>query len=223
MAINARKIDDALPLPCDQATARDSYDPRFRRLIGTVDWARLPAAVQRRFSKRVGTAQVTLYCGTIIATRHNAAGWLLAQLCRVVGGPLPLYCDAGVAAAVAVSEDGVSGGQCWTRIYARRHGFPQVIHSAKRFAGPTGLEEYLGAGLGMALSVAAHDWGLSFTSDHYFLKIGALRLRLPCWLSPGTTLVTHRDLGDGVFAFDLSVTHALLGGLVAQHAIFHDT
>ena len=73
-------------------------------------------------------------------------------------------------ALVSVSEESSSGGQCWTRIYARPGHFPQVIHSAKRFCGPTGLEEYLGRGLGMALRVQALDDGIAFVSDHYFLR-----------------------------------------------------
>jgi hypothetical protein len=199
-----------------------SYDPRFRRLVGTDGWAQLPPTVQRRFSKRITAANLTVFRGTIIETRLSAAGWLLAQLTRLIGAPLPLHRDAGVAAAVAVSEDGHSGGQCWTRIYARHHGFPQVIHSAKRFAGPTGLEEYLGAGVGMALTVNADVDGLVFVSDHYFLRLGTVRFRLPRWLSPGTTRVEHRDRGDGAFAFDLEVRHPVLGVLVSQHALFRD-
>ncbi len=86
---------------------------------------------------------------------------------------------------VTVTEHGPSGGQVWTRLYARPHGFPQAIHSAKRFAGPTGLEEYLGHGFGIALRVRAIAGGIRFTSDHYFLSIAGLRIRLPRWASPG--------------------------------------
>lgn len=198
------------------------YDARFRTLIGSDAWAALPHAVQRRFSKRLAGDSVALYRGSLVATHLSRVGWCLAQLCRLIGAPLPLGRDAGVAAVVSVSEDKTTGGQCWTRIYARRRGFPQVIHSAKRFAGQTGLEEYVGSGVGMALSVTADTTGISFTSAGYFLAIGRRRLRLPRWLTPGVTVVRHRDLGNGRFAFDLSVTHRLFGVLVAQHAVFDD-
>lgn len=198
------------------------YDIRFRQLVGEHGWACLPAAVQKRFSKRVAENVLAQYQGAIVETRHSWAGWILAQLCRLVGGPLPLYSDAAVPAAVIVSEDRASGGQCWTRIYGRKQGFPQVIHSAKRFAGPTGLEEYLGRNLGMALQVQASDRGLVFESDHYFVTIAGRRLPLPRWLGPGQTTVTHWDMGAGRFAFDLDLVHPVLGELVHQHAEFHD-
>ena len=76
------------------------------------------------------------------------------------------------ARRVTVSEDAEAGGQFWTRIYGRRRGFPQVIHSSKRFAGPTGLEEYIGRGFGIALRVEVEDEALHFLSDHYFVKLG---------------------------------------------------
>ena len=198
------------------------YDTRFRRLLGEAAWARLPAAVRARFSKRLGAGDLVQYRGMVLECRHSRVGMLLAQLYRIVGAPLPLHRDCGVPALVAVSEDRASGGQCWTRIYARAAGFPQVIHSAKRFAGPTGLEEYLGRRLGMALRVEADAGGLVFTSDHYFVMLFGRRLRLPHWLGPGRTRVTHRDLGEGRFAFGLDLRHPLLGELVHQHAEFAD-
>ena len=158
----------------------------------------------------------------MIETRLSRWGWTLSQLCRLIGAPLPLRRDGGVPAVVVVSEDRVTGGQRWTRIYHRRGRDPQVINSAKAFAGPTGLEELVGGGIGMALVVRAEADQLVFASEHYFIVIAGRRWRIPAWLSPGQTTVIHRDLGQGWFAFDLDVTHALLGELVHQHAIFSD-
>lgn len=197
-------------------------DLRFRALIGRAAWDGLPPLVQKRFSKRLSGVAVALYRGRVVRTDHSAIGWLFAQGLRLVGAPLPLSRDADVPAVVCVSEDAASGGQVWSRMYGRRRGFPQVIHSAKRFAGATGLEEYVGRGIGMALRVEPMVDGLRFVSDHYFVMVGARRLRLPRWLAPGRTIVEHHDLGDGRFAFDLELRHPLAGRLVAQHAVFDD-
>ncbi|MDN3645052.1 DUF4166 domain-containing protein [Pontixanthobacter aestiaquae] len=198
------------------------YDFRFRYLVGEQSWARLPRAVQTRFSKRLADSALANYQGSVIETRHSRLGWLFAQICRVIGAPLPLCRDPNVPAVVIVSEDRESGGQCWTRIYGRERGFPQVIHSAKRFAGSTGLEEYLGNRLGMALSVEADEHGLVFRSDHYFVCLFGKRIRIPHCFGPGETTVIHRDLGDRRFAFDLDLAHPLFGELVHQHAEFRD-
>jgi hypothetical protein len=197
-------------------------DLRFRRLIGREAWEALPEAVRKRFSKRLSGEAVALYRGRVFRTEFSGAGWLLAQLLRLVGAPLPISRDTDVPAVVSVSEDGASGGQVWSRLYGRRRGFPQVIHSAKRFAGPTGLEEYIGRGIGMALQVEPMADGLRFISDHYFLMAAGRRIRLPHWLGPGRTIVEHHDLGHGCFLFSLMLRHPLFGMLVEQHALFRD-
>jgi len=197
-------------------------DLRFCRLLGADAWARLPEAVQVRFAKRMLPGYSVSYEGEIVQCRMAPAGWLLAQLCRCIGSPLPLSCDTGVAAVATVTEDGIGGGQIWSRMYARHRGFPQVIHSAKRFAGPTGLEEYLGGGFGIALTVCADASGIAFLSDHYFLRLGPWRVRLPDWLSPGALRIDHQDAGGGRFAFTLSLHHAVLGELIHQVGRFRD-
>ena len=197
-------------------------DDRFRLLVPSADWDALPGDVRRRFSKCLSGTAVATYSGEIVWTRLSRAGWLLAQLCRLIGAPLPTSASGPAPAAVAVTEDGATGGQCWTRLYGRVRGHPQVIHSAKSFAGPTGLEEHIGGGFGMALMVRAEADALVFASDHYFWQRGGLRFRLPRWLVPGATLVTHQHLGGGRFAFDLKVTHPLLGELLSQHGLFCD-
>jgi hypothetical protein len=197
-------------------------DLRFRSLLGAEAWDGLPPEVQRRFSKRLSGTGVALYRGLVVRMEFSTSGWLLSQACRLFGAPLPLEPNAGGAALVSVSEDRQSGGQCWTRIYSRAGGFPQVIHSAKRFAGPTGLEEYLGRGLGMALRVEAMSDGIAFVSDHYFLQVAGWRVRLPRLLTPGTTRVTHREVAGSSFLFGLELTHPLAGCLVRQEILFDD-
>lgn len=197
-------------------------DLRFRSLLGRDGWEALPAAVQRRFAKRLLPGKSVSYSGVVSECRMTFSGWLLVQLCRLIGGPLPLSCDTGVAAVVTVTEDGEGGGQVWSRMYARRRGFPQVIHSAKRFAGSTGLEEYLGCCFGLALNVAPFERGIRFTSDHYFVRLASRRIRLPAFLSPGALTIDHTDLGAGCFAFILSLRHRLLGEVLHQVAHFRD-
>ncbi|HEX8225263.1 MAG TPA: DUF4166 domain-containing protein [Allosphingosinicella sp.] len=197
-------------------------DIRFRTLAGTDAWGRLPAAVRARFDRHIGLGATILYAGEVVECRMSRCGRLLCQLVRLIGAPLPLSSDTFVPAVVSVTEDGDSGGQFWTRVYGRRRGFPQVIHSSKRFAGPTGLEEYVGRGIGIALRLEVRDEALHFLSDHYFLKLGRARLRLPGWLSPGRMRVSHIDCGHGSFAFVLSLVHPWLGELVRQTAMFEE-
>ena len=208
----------------DQAQGPEAalHDLRFRALIGRAAWDALPPLVQKRFSKRLSGVAVALYRGRVVRTEFSALGWLFAQSLRLVGAPLPLSRDGDVPAVVCVSEDGASGGQLWSRMYGRKRGFPQVIHSAKRFAGATGLEEYVGHGIGMALKVEPMVDGLRFVSDHYFVMVGTRRWRLPRWVEPGRTIVDHRDLAGGRFAFDLELRHPIAGRFVSQHAEFAD-
>jgi Domain of unknown function (DUF4166) len=197
-------------------------DHRFRALLPDDDWGRLPLAVWRRFSKRLAGGKTVVYVGEIEESSHSRAGWWLAQLTRLIGGPLPTGSETGVPIIVTVTEDAASGGQVWTRICARSRGFPQVIHSAKRFAGPTGLEEYIGFGISMALRLSVAHEALFFHSAGYFLGLGALRLPLPEWLTPGRLTVSHADLGSGTFRFSLELVHPRHGQLIRQSAIFRE-
>ena len=214
---------NVIPFPSRAARAATSIgDLRFRRLVGDEAWAKLPAAVSARFEHHIGPGTTILYSGQIVECRMSRCGWLLAQLGRLAGGPLPLSRDTFVPAAVSVTEDPVNGGQFWTRLYGRGRGFPQVIHSSKCFAGPTGLEEYVGCGLGIALRLEVENGALHFLSDHYFLTLCGLRLRLPRWIEPGRMRVSHVDCGHGWFAFMLRLVHPLLGELVCQTVMFRD-
>jgi hypothetical protein len=207
------------------ATVEDDLrlgDLRFSALLGVGAWSRLPATVRERFSKRLDAGGAVTYAGEIVESHRTRFGKLLAQLGRLIGAPLPLCDDVAVPAVVTVIEDGAIGGQFWIRMYGRTSDFPQVIHSSKRFAGPTGLEEYLGRGFGIALRVRADAEALHFDSDHYFVDLGAVRLRLPRWLEPGALMISHVDRGDGWSAFLLVLRHRLFGEAIRQTGLFHE-
>lgn len=197
-------------------------DLRFRALLPAGAWAGLPAAVRRRFSKRMRAGATVVYTGDVRSVESNVWGRCLARAAWLIGAPLPLVFEPG-ASVVTVTEDVVGQGQVWSRLYVRRNGFPQVIHSAKRFAGPTGLEEDVGAGVGMALTVAAEEGALVFRSAFYFATVLGRRIRLPRWAEPGRLTIVHRDLGEGRFAFILALDHPWLGRLLGQDAVFRDT
>lgn len=213
----AKRIDTEAP-----ASREQIGDLRFRKLLRAADWQALPLPVRQRFSKRVGPGDSVVYVGEITEMRMSRAGWWLAQIARFAGAPLPVSVETGVPAVVTVTEDAAAGGQVWTRLYASRHGFPQVINSAKRFQGATGLEEHVGAGIGMSLRVGVRDGAIVFESDAYFASFAGLRLTLPRWLTPGDLEVMHAELGQGRFAFSLRIVHPLLGELLYQRGVFAD-
>ena len=198
-------------------------DLRFRTLVGEAAWAELPEAVRRRFSKCLAPDETLIYRGHVIETRLSRAGRVLSFLARAIGSPLPLTDGAIGPALVVVTEDPRLGGQSWLRIYTRPGRFPQAISSTKRFRGATGLEEYVGCGIGMSLRVTVEEGVLIFRSAGYFLELGRWRLPIPRALSPGRMQIEHRDDGLAAFAFSLLLTHPLLGELVHQVAIFRDT
>lgn len=198
-------------------------DLRFVQLLGARAWGRLPLSVRKRFRKRFGPGQSVVYRGEIIRTRISLIGRVLAHLLRPVGAPLPLDQSAGgEAAIVTVTEAQDGNGQFWTRQYNRKTGFPQVIHSKKNFAGPTGLEELVGGGLGMTLGLKTDRKSLIFVSREYFIDVFGVRLYFPGWLTPGALTVGHHDLGGGRFDFTLDLVHPIFGELLHQRARFAD-
>lgn len=213
----ASLADMAMPAP------RPLHDLRFRALLQPLEWETLPRAIRRRFSKHLKAADSVVYCGEVVETRMNRFGRILATALRVIGAPLPLdRNNTGAATVVTVTEETAGNGQIWTRHYSRRNGFPQVIHSAKGFRGPTGLEECIGHGIVMSLTLKTEPDRLLFFSHQFFLTLLGRRIALPKALCPGRLIVGHRELGDGRFEYTLDLRHRYLGQLVFQRATFHD-
>lgn len=210
------------PTP-DTGVDRRLGDLRFRALLGAEAWAKLPAAIRRRFGKRLGAGESVVYRGVIRITRLSRLGRILAGLLTLCGAPLPLAASNGGEVAVAtVTETSDGKGQYWSRQYNRHGNFPQIIQSKKRFSGPTGLEELVGGGLGMTLQLRATAKSLTFHSDRYFLTLLGVRIYLPHLLTPGALTVGHHDVGGGAFEFTLDLNHPLFGELAHQRAQFVD-
>jgi len=205
-------------------TAAPLLDLRFARLLGPDDWARLPPAIRRRFSKHITPDCEVHYDGLIEHTTLNLAGRALAQLLRLIGAPLPLDADNhGQRACVSINEARDGSGQRWTRRYDRtRARRPQTITSTKSFAGRTGCAEWVTPWLGMELGLRAEEDALYFESRTYCLKILGRRVVLPRGLSPGTIRVGHHHIRASEFRFTLTLTHPLFGRLVDQAILFRD-
>jgi Domain of unknown function (DUF4166) len=197
-------------------------DPRFRQLVPKAEWNALPLAVRKRFSKKLSGGATAIYVGRVTEFRISKLGRILAQALRLIGAPLPVFDHINVPTVVTVTEDVKTGGQIWTRAYANRTGFPQVIHSAKRFSGPTGLEEHVGCGVSMLLQVKARTNGITFESAGYQLKLFNLRITLPRFMTPGKVTVTHMALEDERFQFAMTLKHPLFGELIYQAADYGD-
>ncbi len=181
---------------------REPQQPRscsFQALLGSSAWRRLPRAIRERFTGLVSGC----FSGRLIKRRSTWQGDLLVQLGRLIGSPLPSGSGA-TDVVVSVAQNKTLSGAIWTRVY-QREGFPQVINSVKRFAGPTGLEEYLGFGVVMALAVSVEQRALRFDSAGFYLARGRWRIRLPL---PIEMKVLHEVSEEGpasAFAFALTI------------------
>jgi hypothetical protein len=187
-------------------------------LVGAAGWARLPAAVRRRFG--VDHAAVT-YVGRM-DLHCSRVGRVHALLSRLFGSPLTAVAARAVPTTVRVFDDG-QGGVVWERRFHVDDGrAPRVVRSTKR-RGPDGdLQERTDGGLAMALRVFEEQGALVFESRAFALILGRLRLPVPALLAPGTCRVTHTDLGEGLFRFELEMRHALWGRTFHQVGVFAD-
>ena len=198
-------------------------DDRFEKLIGQQAWQQLPILVRNRFSKTLANNRIVYYRGKNTQLKRNIFGTILAQVLRIVGAPLPIFKEVNLPSIVTVYEDKNSGGQVWSRQYQRENKPPQVIESVKKFSGETGLEEYIGFGLSIALQAKVSKNTLAFHGHSFHFKFGKIQFKLPKWLEPGKLLVKHHDLGSGDFEFTLSLYHNIFGELLYQSAIYHDS
>jgi hypothetical protein len=195
--------------------------PGLKDLLGNCAWHNLPVAVRERFTETTASVE---YVGTFEEVRASALGRLLALAGRLLGTPVAPRTGRDVRAMVRVRP--VPDGTAWDRCYCWSDGTQSLVRSVKVIDAAGHLIEKLPAHLCMPLEVYERGGVLHFQSSGYHFEFfrhkgGAVRLALPHWLSPGTTHVEHRDLGDGWFQFTLRVQHPRWGELFFQSGRFH--
>ena len=206
----------SLTTPLPAATIPRSLD--LPALVGAAGWARLPAAVRRRFGVDHGAAT---YVGRM-ELRCSPLGRVFALASRLFGSPLSGVTATAVPTTVHVFDDG-RGGMVWERsFHTAGAGAPHVVRSTKQLSADGGLLERTDGGLSMALDVFEERGALVFESRRFTLLLGRLRLPVPALVTPGTCRVTHTDLGDGLFRFDLDMIHPLWGHTFHQSGVFAD-
>jgi hypothetical protein len=200
--------------------ARDVAPLDLPALVGAEGWARLPAAVRRRFGPGHANAH---YVGRM-DLGCSPVGRVYAVLSRLFGSPLSGVTSTAVPTSVRVFDDG-RGGMVWERrFHTAGEAAPHLVRSTKQVGADGGLQERTDGGLSMALDVFEERGALVFRSRRFTLILGRLRLRLPvpALLTPGTCRVTHTDLGGGLFRFDLDMVHPLWGHTFHQSGVFAD-
>lgn len=214
MAHAARTVEIAA-----RARPRHPRPVDFRRLLGESAWARLPAAVQRRFSLAANLAPHD-YVGAM-EVRATAFGFVMAQTCRLMGTPLAPWQGKLVPVAVHVYPR-TDGALVWDRTYSFAARPPVKVSSAKAVTRDGGLMEIVRGGLGMHLVLSVEDGVIHFRSRRYFITVVGIRLPIPTVLTPGVAHVAHEDVGGGWFRFTLDFVHPLAGETIFQSGLFRD-
>lgn len=216
VAIGIRTLIRARP----RARQRPEPEIDFARLVGPEGWARLPSAVRRRFAHAPTTAAVSRYVGVMEKVECSWAGFLLAQICRLIGTPFAPFPGNDVPVSITLSAPRQGRGVVWDREYDYPDHRRFLVRSTKRMTDDGRLLECVGGGFGMRLEVFERDHALHFRSLRYFWRCGPIDLPLPRLVSPGTAHVVHVDLGGGWFRFVMTVRHDWLGTIFHQDGVF---
>lgn len=215
------------PRHCTANPAHASPVLDLPALAGAAAWARLPAAVQRRF----GTAHADVSYHGHLDLRCSLIGHVYAALTRAWGGPLTHINTTALPATVNVSHNG-RGGVVWERRFhtgtgtetenGTDNGADRTVRSTKELGTDGTLLERTDGGLAMSLDVLEEDGALVFRSRRFWWVLAGLRIPVPTLLTPGTCRVAHTDLGAGQFRFTLSMVHPLWGETFHQSGVFTD-
>ena len=186
-------------------------------------WQFLHPDIRARFTLAPGATQQS-FTGTMDEINRSAIGWAIARLIAfmhilpsVRARDVPFEFNLSPAASLLPAAGWVK-----QRLYHFNNGRFE-FRSVMRIANNGELIEQFPYGLGMKIKLAAGDDTLHFLDDGYFLRIGALRLPLPRWLTVGRFVLTHKNIDRDHFTVEINLEHPLLGRLFHQHGRFRQS
>lgn len=198
----------------ESAASRHHDGIDYAGLLGASAYRRVVPDVRARMANHRATFE-----GTMERVELSRVGRALAWLATPFGRPLATSTGRDVPVRVDVFP-ALGGGDTWRRRYDFGPGHMVEVRSVKRLNASGLLVECLGKWLQMELTLVEEAGAMVFESTAYRVLLGSISFTLPSWCNPGRTRVVHRDLGNGQFRFELSITHPQLGRLATQGGTF---
>lgn len=194
----------------------------FRKILGP-KWTELHPDIQLRFGRNPLPGKPLHYVGHLTELSCSRFGRVLGYLTMpLIKGALMPYTDANFPVDIQVSSKENSAAIYKQRIYKLHGRKPVQFTSFMRESSKGEVLEYVGMGLGMKLLLDVRDGNLHFQSDGYFWEVFGVRIPIPPLMTPGKTILCHRNNSPTQFDIHIAIVHPLFGTSFIQAGVFHD-
>ncbi len=193
----------------------------FKKVMGR-KWFDLHKDIQNRFDETPEPGKPLCYRGTLDILWCSNLGKLLAFLTKpIIKGALMPYRSNHCPVDIQVYKKDNCPYLFKQRIYQLKESKHVQFTSHMSEDKPGEIMEYVGAGLGMKLTVFEKEGNLHIKSDGYFLKIGPVKIPMPSIFTPGKTYLTHINENKEKFRIRIDINHCLLGKMFIQEGSFY--
>ena len=183
-------------------------------------WQHLHPDIQRRFEKDPTPDAPLHYQGVMTRMFASPLGLIAANLTRFIGCLQP-FTEAPLPVRIQVYGKPGETDLYKFRQYLRRGRKPFLFTSRMRLGKQEEILELVGRGFGMVLSLSVTpDGNLHFFSDRYFLRAAGRLWRIPLWLTPGVTNLTHFNIDQDNFHIRIDIRHPLFGQMFLHEGRF---
>lgn len=194
----------------------------FKKILGQ-EWHSLHPDIRRRFDKNPLPGKPLHYTGTMSELACSRFGRLLGLMTLpFIKGALIPFDDADFPVDIQVYSKPGSPFIFKQRVYRLNRRRPVRFTSYMAESEQGVVLEYVGLGLGMKLRLHVRDGDLHFASDGYFWQVGRWRMPLPEVLTPGRTVLCHRNEGPDRFHIRIEIRHKWFGTSFTQAGAFRE-